>query len=34
MIDGVLESSLRVAIDDNLLCRVFAFYKSSMDIMV
>ena len=34
VIDGVLESSLRVTIDYNLLCiRVCAFYKSSMDIV-
>ena len=34
MIDGVLESSLNVTIDYNLLCiRVCAFYKSSLDIL-
>ena len=34
VIDGVLESSLSVAIDYNLLCiRVCAFYKSSLNIV-
>ena len=35
VIDGVLESSLSVQIDYNLLCiRVCAFYKSSLDIVL
>ena len=34
VIDGVLESSLSVTIDNNLLCiRVCAFYKSILDIV-
>ena len=34
VIDGVLESSLSVTIDYNLVCiRVCAFYKSSLDII-